>query len=102
MSRRMMTVSGLAIATALIAFAHPAGAQTLDKLTNKAKELAAPITGKSDDWLESVATFDHQVTGVTRFGRRPHLRELSALVRGRSSVGGRGPEGWDDQAVSER
>ena len=42
-----------------------ASAQTFDKLTNKAKELAAPITGQTDDRLQKVATFDHQVTGAT-------------------------------------
>jgi sugar lactone lactonase YvrE len=58
-------VSRLAVAAAILSLAHPASAQTLDKLTNKAKELVAPITGQTDDRLQKVATFDHQVTGVT-------------------------------------
>ncbi|WP_143523993.1 SMP-30/gluconolactonase/LRE family protein [Rhizobium rhizosphaerae] len=42
-----------------------AHAQTMERLTNKAKELVAPVTGKTDDRLQKVATFEHQVTGVT-------------------------------------
>ncbi|RFB88685.1 gluconolactonase [Rhizobium leguminosarum bv. trifolii] len=42
-----------------------ANAQTMETLTKKAKELAAPIIGKTDDRLQKVATFEHQVTGVT-------------------------------------
>jgi sugar lactone lactonase YvrE len=38
---------------------------TLDKLKSQAEKLAEPITGARDDRLEEVATFDHQVTGVT-------------------------------------
>ncbi|MFP5076222.1 SMP-30/gluconolactonase/LRE family protein [Rhizobium sp. YIM 134829] len=53
-------------ATALLLAVPPAAhAQTMERLTNKAKELVAPITGKTDDRLQEVATFDHQVTGVT-------------------------------------
>jgi len=42
-----------------------AEAQTMEKLANKAEQLVTPLTGKTDDRLEKVATFDHQVTGVT-------------------------------------
>ncbi|SES46004.1 hypothetical protein SAMN03159406_04729 [Rhizobium sp. NFR03] len=59
------SVSRLAVAAAIISLAHPASAQTLDELTNKAKEVVAPITGQTDDRLQKVATFDHQVSGVT-------------------------------------
>lgn len=65
MEPRAPLVSRLAVAAAILSLAHPASAQTLDKLTNKAKELVAPITGQTDDRLQKVATFDHQVTGVT-------------------------------------
>lgn len=55
-----------AAATAVVLSPPPvADAQTMEKLTNKAKELVAPVAGKTDDRLEKVATFDHQVTGVT-------------------------------------
>ena len=37
----------------------------MERLTNKPKELLAPVTEKTDDRLEEVAKFDHQVTGVT-------------------------------------
>jgi hypothetical protein len=54
-------------AAAMATFSSPnhADAQTMQRLTNKAKELVAPIEGKTDDRLQEVATFDHQVTGVT-------------------------------------
>ncbi|WP_245292901.1 SMP-30/gluconolactonase/LRE family protein [Pararhizobium arenae] len=39
--------------------------QTMEKLTNNAKDLVAPMAGTTDERLEKVATFDHQVTGVT-------------------------------------
>ncbi|WP_246663549.1 major royal jelly family protein [Phyllobacterium endophyticum] len=65
MSRIIPTASSLAVSAALIALVQPVSAQTLDKLRNKAKELVAPITGKADERLQKVATFDHQVTGVT-------------------------------------
>ncbi|RWX30883.1 SMP-30/gluconolactonase/LRE family protein [Rhizobium leguminosarum] len=58
-------VSRLAVAGAFISLAQPASAQTSDKLTNKAKELVASITGQTDERLQKVATFDHQPTGVT-------------------------------------
>jgi sugar lactone lactonase YvrE len=59
--------SVLSAATAIATFSSPlhADAQTLERLTNKAKELVAPVAGKADDRLEKVATFEHQVTGVT-------------------------------------
>jgi len=63
MFRNMKLVGAVATAGAILV--PPVSAQTLDKLTNKAKELVAPIAGKTDDRLEKVATFDHQVTGVT-------------------------------------
>lgn len=53
------------IVTAFLSQPLPLHAQTMERLTNKAKEIVAPITGKTDDRLEKVATFDHQVTGVT-------------------------------------
>jgi hypothetical protein len=37
----------------------------LGQACQQGKGTAAPITGKTDDRLEKVATFDHQVTGVT-------------------------------------
>ncbi|MBB3564455.1 sugar lactone lactonase YvrE [Rhizobium sp. BK512] len=54
-------------AAAVIAVLQPAigHTQTMENLANKARKLVAPITGKTDDRLETVATFDHQVTGVT-------------------------------------
>ncbi|WP_285191772.1 L-dopachrome tautomerase-related protein [Rhizobium sp. CNPSo 3490] len=62
----LRTVALLTAATAVVLspplFAH---AQTLERLTNEAKELVAPVAGRTDDRLEKVATFEHQVTGVT-------------------------------------
>lgn len=57
----------MSAATAIAALSSPltAGAQTMERLTNKAKELVAPIAGQTDDRLQKVATFEHQVTGVT-------------------------------------
>ena len=57
----------LSAATAIVTLSSPlhVDAQTMERLTNKAKELVAPVTGKTDDRLEKVATFEHQVTGVT-------------------------------------
>jgi sugar lactone lactonase YvrE len=54
-----------AAALFVLAPALVAEAQTMEKLTNKAEQLVAPLTGKTDERLEKVATFDHQVTGVT-------------------------------------
>ncbi|CAN7671752.1 L-dopachrome tautomerase-related protein [Rhizobium sp. LjRoot98] len=54
--------------TALLALGlqpFAADAQALKKLSDTAKEIVAPITGKTDDRLEKVTTFKHQVTGVT-------------------------------------
>jgi hypothetical protein len=65
MFQRYAAVSIPAVVAALATLAQPASAETLNKLTDKAKELVAPITGKTDDRLKKVATFDHQVTGVT-------------------------------------
>ena len=57
----------LSAATAIATLSSPlhVDAQTMERLTNKAKELVAPVTGKTDDRLQKVATFEHQVTGVT-------------------------------------
>ena len=54
-------------AAAILLISSPllAGAQTVERLTNKAKDLVAPIAGMTDERLEKVASFDHQVTGVT-------------------------------------
>jgi sugar lactone lactonase YvrE len=65
MAPKAPLVSRLAVAAAVISLQQPASAQTLEKLKNEAKELVAPITGQTDDRLQKVATFDHQVTGVT-------------------------------------
>ncbi|WP_132658296.1 L-dopachrome tautomerase-related protein [Rhizobium sp. BK418] len=54
-----------AAAAAVVLSAPPAHAQTIERLTNKAKELVAPVAGKTDDRLQKVAMFEHQVTGVT-------------------------------------
>lgn len=58
-------LSVAAVAMAALSSPHHADAQTMERLTNKAKELVAPIAGKTDDRLQEVAKFDHQVTGVT-------------------------------------
>ncbi|TCR96250.1 major royal jelly protein [Rhizobium sp. BK418] len=60
---RMSSLS--AAAAAVVLSAPPAHAQTIERLTNKAKELVAPVAGKTDDRLQKVAMFEHQVTGVT-------------------------------------
>ncbi|WP_440983971.1 SMP-30/gluconolactonase/LRE family protein [Shinella sumterensis] len=67
MHRRLFRRNFLYVAAVIGAVASPnlANAQTMERLANKAKELVAPIAGKTDDRLEKVATFDHQVTGVT-------------------------------------
>jgi len=38
---------------------------TTEDLKAKVERLVAPLTGEKDDRLQSVATFDHQVTGVS-------------------------------------
>ncbi|OLP61741.1 gluconolactonase [Xaviernesmea oryzae] len=50
-----------------IGLAAPALAQSpaLDTLKTETKRLVRPLTGKTDDRLQEVARFDHQVTGVT-------------------------------------
>jgi len=67
MHKKSFRTSVLSVATAMVILSPPlfAEAQTMEKLTNKAQELVAPLTGKTDERLEKVATFDHQVTGVT-------------------------------------
>jgi sugar lactone lactonase YvrE len=65
MVRASSAVSRVAVAAVLMSLAQPASTQTFDKLTSKAKELVAPLTGRTDERLQEVATFDHQVTGVT-------------------------------------
>lgn len=60
---RMSSLS--AAAAAVVLSAPPAHAQTIERLTNKVKELVAPVAGKTDDRLQKVAMFEHQVTGVT-------------------------------------
>lgn len=54
-----------AAAIATLSSSHHADAQTMERLTNTAKELVAPVAGKTDERLQEVATFEHQVTGVT-------------------------------------
>ena len=81
---------------------HLADAQAMERLTNKAKELLAPVTGKTDDRLEEVAKFDHQVAGVTVSEDGRIFVNFSALV-GRCAGTGRGSEaGRLDRALSER
>ncbi|WP_337269431.1 SMP-30/gluconolactonase/LRE family protein [Oryzifoliimicrobium ureilyticus] len=65
--QRMFIPSVLSSAAVIIALTSPtlSNAQTMERLTNKAKELVAPVAGKTDDRLQKVATFKHQVTGVT-------------------------------------
>ncbi|TWB46183.1 major royal jelly protein [Rhizobium sp. ERR 922] len=64
---RIFSRSSVLCAAAILVLVSPnlADAQTMERLTNKAKELVAPVTSKTDGRLEKVATFDHQVTGVT-------------------------------------
>lgn len=42
-----------------------AQAGVVERLKSGAERLVAPITGRTDDRLQKVASFDHQVTGVT-------------------------------------
>jgi sugar lactone lactonase YvrE len=65
MFQRYAAVSIPVVVAALATLAQSASAQTLNKLADKAKELVAPINEKIDNRLVKVATFDHQVTGVT-------------------------------------
>jgi sugar lactone lactonase YvrE len=58
-------MASVALSLVLITPLSGAQAQTLDRLKNQAEKLIAPVTGQKDDRLEAVATFDHQVTGVT-------------------------------------
>ncbi len=59
--------AGIVLATVCSLAAVPASAQTqtIDKLKSQAERLVEPLTGKQDERLQEVATFDHQVTGVT-------------------------------------
>jgi len=43
----------------------PAQDNAIERLKAGAERLVAPLTGKTDDRLRKVASFDHQVTGVT-------------------------------------
>ena len=54
-----------AIVMATVSLPHHADAETAEGQTKKAKEVLAPATGQTDDRLQEVATFEHQVTGVT-------------------------------------
>lgn len=59
--------AGIVLAAVCTLAAVPASAQTqtIDKLKSQAERLVEPLTGKQDERLQEVATFDHQVTGVT-------------------------------------
>jgi sugar lactone lactonase YvrE len=50
-----------------VAGSAPSFAQgsTIERLKSSAERIVAPLTGKTDDRLRQVTTFDHQVTGVT-------------------------------------
>lgn len=54
-----------ALASAALSLSNPAGAETLERQPDTATELAARVVGTTDDRLQKVATFEHQVTGVT-------------------------------------
>lgn len=54
------------VAVLMSSASHGASAQTLTQdVKEKAARLITPLTGAKDDRLQQVATFDHQVTGVT-------------------------------------
>lgn len=55
----VLTVSNLALSTGAVAQSLQEDAKA------KVQRLVAPLTGNQDKRLQSVATFDHQVTGVT-------------------------------------
>jgi len=67
MSKKFRVTSALLAAATVGVLLSPfsAHSQTMEKLTNKAKELVAPVAGKTDERLQKVASFKHQVTGVT-------------------------------------
>src|SRR3954465_1322150 len=57
-----------AVSAAILLMAAPAclaQGSTVERLKSGAERLIAPLAGKTDDRLRQVATFDHQVTGVT-------------------------------------
>ena len=61
----MRTSFGFYVAV-LLSLSSDAHAQSLtDDIKAKAQRLAAPLVETRDSRLQSVATFDHQVTGVT-------------------------------------
>jgi sugar lactone lactonase YvrE len=64
-----LRVAKLSAAAALLASfaASPSAAQSgaVERLKAGAERVIAPLAGKTDTRLEQVATFDHQVTGVT-------------------------------------
>ncbi|WP_398466612.1 L-dopachrome tautomerase-related protein [Tardiphaga sp.] len=62
----MRALAPSAFATALLTLINPAFAQSLSEDAKaKVERLVAPLTGQQDKRLQVVATFDHQVTGVT-------------------------------------
>ena len=70
---------------------------TLLATTSMAQQSAAPSQGTAQ--LQQVASFEHQVTGVTRFEGWAHLRQLPALDGGCTDLGCRGDARRPDQTL---
>jgi hypothetical protein len=62
--RELLAASSLVLLVAACNGSNARAQSTMGDIKAKAERIVSPITGTSDDRLQLVAKFDHQVTGV--------------------------------------